>query len=135
MQADRASGHRILRDAQKGSSNFFSTSLSSLDDANLRLDRCQVFRRRSSDSPWCHQLFHPYLHVHILHASSIWTAYAEISLVETVFDHYADRPIYYNIFPQFPDVIYQLQFPKTAFIPTCAQLRSIYIHVRIVLYK
>lgn len=108
MQADRTSGHRILRDAQEGSSNFFSTSLSSFDDADLRLDRCQIFRRRSSNSPWCHQLFHPHLHVHVLHASSIWTAYAKVSLVETIFDHYADRPIYYNILPQFPDVIYQL---------------------------
>lgn len=133
MQTHRTTRHRVFRSAKETPTDIIPPPLSSLDDAYLRMDRCKIRCRWTSDSTWDDKLVHTHTYVLLLHVVGSWSRGTEVLVVEEVPYHDADNTILHNICTQFSNVIHRLRLSETVVNTVGHQCRNVHLHVRIIL--
>lgn len=133
MQANRTSRHSLLRTSQEATANILLARLSSLNDANLRLDWSEIPARWTWHSPGCDKLLHPYPDVHVLLAIGPWPSGAALPLVEEVPHVSAARAVHHHSIPQRTAVDQPVRLSKTNCLLAHSQCRIVHLPVWVVL--
>ena len=112
LQADRVSGHDLLRAAQEERSDHQFARDPPQHHAGRRLVGRQILAGRTRHLLRYAQHLRPRHHVHLLSGGRHGSPVPEVSLVEEVSDHLADGPVRHRFPAHHSTLLQRMQLPQ-----------------------